>query len=62
MRGDNRALIVVSHALKVQREICDEILWMHKGKIVKRGNPEEVIKSYREFLHVGSSPETDEDF
>lgn len=62
MRGDNRALIVVSHALKVQREICDEILWMHKGKIVKRGTPEEVIKSYREFLHVGSSPETDEDF
>jgi ABC-type polysaccharide/polyol phosphate transport system ATPase subunit len=62
MKSDDRALIVVSHALKVLREICDEIIWMDKGRMVKRGEPLEVIKAYRAFLHVGSSPETDEDF
>lgn len=62
MKNDDRALIVVSHALKVLREICDEIIWMDKGRMVKRGEPLEVIKAYRAFLHVGSSPETDEDF
>ncbi|NDI10731.1 MAG: ABC transporter ATP-binding protein, partial [Actinobacteria bacterium] len=35
---------------------------MDKGRMVKRGEPLEVITAYRAFLHVGSSPETDEDF
>jgi ABC-type polysaccharide/polyol phosphate transport system ATPase subunit len=62
MKGEDRALIVVSHALKVLREICDEVIWMDKGRMVKRGEPLEVITAYRNFLQVGSSPETDEDF
>jgi ABC-type polysaccharide/polyol phosphate transport system ATPase subunit len=61
MRGENRALIVVSHAMKTLKTICDEVLWLDHGKVMMRGEPTEVIKAYREFLHVGTTPETDED-
>lgn len=61
MRGENRALIVVSHAMKTLRTICDEVLWLDHGKVMMRGEPEKVIKAYREFLHVGATPEIEED-
>jgi ABC-type polysaccharide/polyol phosphate transport system ATPase subunit len=37
------------------------VLWLDHGKVMMRGEPTEVIKAYREFLHVGTTPETDED-
>ncbi len=61
MKGEHRALIVVSHAMKTLKTICDEVLWLDGGKVMMRGEPTEVIKAYREFLHVGATPETDED-
>jgi ABC-type polysaccharide/polyol phosphate transport system ATPase subunit len=61
MKGENRALIVVSHAMKTLRTICDEVLWLDHGKVMMRGEPEKVIKAYREFLHVGTTPEIEED-
>ena len=61
MKGEHRSLIVVSHAMKTLRTICDEVLWLDHGKVMMRGEPEKVIKAYREFLHVGTTPETDED-
>ena len=61
MRGENRALIVVSHAMKTLKTICDEVLWLDQGRVMMRGEPEKVIKAYREFLHVGAAPEADED-
>ncbi len=61
MKGEHRSLIVVSHAMKTLKTICDEVLWLDRGKVMMRGEPGEVIKAYREFLHVGTTPETDED-
>jgi ABC-type polysaccharide/polyol phosphate transport system ATPase subunit len=61
MRGENRALIVVSHAMKTLKNICDEVIWLDQGRVMMRGEPTKVIKAYREFLHVGDTPEVDED-
>ncbi len=61
MKGEHRSLIVVSHAMKTLKTICDEVLWLDQGKVMMRGEPSKVIKAYREFLHVGTTPETDED-
>jgi ABC-type polysaccharide/polyol phosphate transport system ATPase subunit len=44
------------------REICNDIAWLHKGKLVTRGNPNQVIGEYQEFLHLGKSSAIDEDF
>lgn len=61
LRTHNRALILVSHALATVEEVCNEVIWLHKGKLIQRGQPKEIISAYKEFLEVGSSPMIDED-
>lgn len=47
---DDRTVVIVSHSLDTIRELCDEVLWLHEGKIKKYGKPEDVIKEYEEFM------------
>lgn len=61
LRSDDRALILVSHAMATLREVCNDVVWMHKGKLVRRGKPDETIDAYKEFLQVGKSAALDED-
>jgi len=61
LRSHNRALILVSHALATIEEVCNEVIWIHKGKLISRGKPKSVIADYKKFLEVGSSPMIDED-
>ncbi len=61
LRGHNRALILVSHALATIEEVCNEVAWLHKGKLIQKGDPAAVVNSYKKFLEVGSSPMIDED-
>jgi teichoic acid transport system ATP-binding protein len=59
--AEARTILIVSHALKSIRELSDEVLWMHKGEIAMRGDPETVIEAYKEFLDVRESDVADED-
>jgi len=61
LRSADRALILVSHALGTIEEICNEVLWLDKGKVMMRGKPDVVIAAYREFLNVGKSAASNED-
>ncbi|MFM8367081.1 MAG: ABC transporter ATP-binding protein, partial [Candidatus Nanopelagicaceae bacterium] len=61
LRGDNRALILVSHALGTIRDVCNDVAWLHKGKLIQRGMPNDVVDAYREFLAVGKSAVVNED-
>ena len=47
---ENRTVLIVSHSLGTLKELCNEILWLHDGKIKKIGNPDEVIAEYEEFM------------
>ncbi len=62
LRSDDRALILVSHAMATLRDVCNDVVWLHKGKLIQRGQPNVVIDAYQEFLHVGKSAVIDEDF
>jgi ABC-type polysaccharide/polyol phosphate transport system ATPase subunit len=62
LRSDDRALILVSHAMQTVRETCNDVAWLHKGKLIQRGEPNAVIDAYQEFLHLGKSAVIDEDF
>ena len=62
LRSDDRALILVSHAMQTLRETCNDVAWLHKGQLVQRGEPNAVIDAYQEFLHLGKSAVIDEDF
>lgn len=61
LRSDARALILVSHALGTVREICNEVAWLHKGKLIQRGAPNDVVDAYQDFLSVGKSAVVNED-
>jgi len=61
LRSDDRALILVSHAMQTLRETCNDVVWLDKGKVISRGEPNQVIDAYQEFLQVGKSAAIDED-
>lgn len=46
----DRTVVIVSHNVSTLLELCDTIMWMHDGKIVKMGDPEEVLTEYQEFM------------
>lgn len=50
IEDDTRTVIIVSHSLETIKELCDEVLWLNDGKIMKIGNPKEVIEEYNKFM------------
>ncbi len=48
---DHRTVIIVSHVLETIKELCNEVIWLHEGKIMMQGDPEEVISKYEEFMN-----------
>jgi ABC-type polysaccharide/polyol phosphate transport system ATPase subunit len=64
--GQARTIVIVSHGIAAIKEMCDDCIWMDKGKIVRRGKPDEVADEYLEFQGVPpikskASDETAED-
>lgn len=52
INDDTRTVLIVSHSSGTLKELCDEILWLHEGKIKMIGTPEEVLPKYEEFMKV----------
>ena len=48
----NRTVVIVSHSTGTLRELCDEILWLHEGKIKMLGDCDEVLDKYQEFMEA----------
>lgn len=42
--------ILVSHSLQQVREMCNKVLWLHKGKQIDFGETASICDSYQEFL------------
>jgi len=57
-----RTMLLVSHALGTIKDMCDEVVWLHKGKLVRQGPPDVIIDAYTKFLQVGEDAITLEDF
>jgi ABC-type polysaccharide/polyol phosphate transport system ATPase subunit len=55
--GQARTIFIVSHALRSVRELCNEVVWMHAGRIEMHDDPDTVIQAYTRFLDIA---ETDE--
>jgi teichoic acid transport system ATP-binding protein len=51
----------VSHALATIEDVCNEVIWLDKGKLMARGAPKEIINQYREYMQVRKSASSDED-
>jgi ABC-type polysaccharide/polyol phosphate transport system ATPase subunit len=59
--AEARTILIVSHALTSLNELCDHAIWMHKGKMLASGQPEEITEQYLKFLNVGELPSSYED-
>ena len=47
---DHRTVIIVSHSLGAVKELCDEVLWLHDGEVIMKGDAKEIIPQYEEFM------------
>ncbi|MEA2135758.1 MAG: hypothetical protein QOC68_3667, partial [Solirubrobacteraceae bacterium] len=50
--GEDRTVVLVSHALGTIQELADQAIWMDKGEMRMWDDPESVTNAYTEFLEV----------
>ena len=48
--SNDRTVIIVSHAAGTIAELCDKVLWINDGELVKYGDTEVVLKEYEDFM------------
>jgi lipopolysaccharide transport system ATP-binding protein len=53
---EGATLVLVSHDLHAVRSLCDEVLWLDKGRPRAFGPPREVIERYLELDRVRTAP------
>src|ERR1700681_1040741 len=49
-RRQGSTILLVSHEEPLLRRLCDEIWWLHEGKLMGRGDPVTMLESYREHV------------
>jgi ABC-type polysaccharide/polyol phosphate transport system ATPase subunit len=59
--SQDRTVLLVSHALGTIGELCDEAIWLHKGRLKLWDEPGAVVDAYTDFLGVKEEPVTMED-
>jgi ABC-type polysaccharide/polyol phosphate transport system ATPase subunit len=57
--GEDRTILLVSHALGSIEKLCDDAIWLDKGRIQMWDEPHAVVEAYTEFLGVGDNEEAD---
>ena len=61
LRESARAMFLVSHGLGSIKEMCNEAMWLDRGKLMMRGEPAEVVNAYMKFVKVKKSESAVED-
>lgn len=46
----DRTVVIVSHSITTLAELCDKVMWMDEGGIVKIGESQQVLDEYVEFM------------
>lgn len=46
----DKTVVIVSHDRKIIMDLCDSVLWIDNGKLVKHGSVDEVLKEYDEYM------------
>ena len=50
INDDNHTVVIVSHDMNTLKDLCDEVIWLHDGKIKMKGKTHEVLPLYEEFM------------
>lgn len=46
----DRTVMIVSHDIQTLNDLCETVMWMHEGKIMKIGPSKTVLEEYKEFM------------
>jgi len=46
----DRTVVIVSHSISTLKKLCDSVMWMNEGEIVKIGKSKEVLREYVAFM------------
>lgn len=46
----DRTVILVTHSSNLVKQICDRVVWIHRGEQKAVGETEEIVKQYDEFM------------
>ena len=49
--GAGMSVLFVSHDMAAITRLCDRVLWLNGGEVVKIGDPEEVVAEYQNSVH-----------
>jgi ABC-type polysaccharide/polyol phosphate transport system ATPase subunit len=49
-KQQGKTIVFVSHDNGTMERLCDELYWIHESKLIKHGEPNEVIRDYLDFL------------
>ena len=45
-----RTVIIVSHSMDTLNKLCDHIIWLNNGVLMRQGETREVLAEYKEFM------------
>jgi ABC-type polysaccharide/polyol phosphate transport system ATPase subunit len=54
---EERTILLVTHAMGTVKKLCDRAIWLHKGEVVMKDRPKEVVHHYTRFLQVAEDDE-----
>lgn len=46
----NRTVVIVSHSVQTLKELCNRVLWLHAGEVMRLGDPDTVLQEYGSFM------------
>ena len=52
-RRRGKTILLVSHSLGLVEKMCDEVLWMRRGKKADQGDPKRVVDAYLTYVAGG---------
>jgi ABC-type polysaccharide/polyol phosphate transport system ATPase subunit len=55
--SSGRTIVLVSHAMRVFKTMASSCLWLHQGKVIEYGDPDDVIRQYLRFCRLEASSE-----
>jgi ABC-type polysaccharide/polyol phosphate transport system ATPase subunit len=55
--AEDRTILLVTHAMGTVKKLCDRAMWLHKGEVVMKDRPKEVVHHYTRFLQVAEDDE-----
>jgi len=59
--SSGRTIVLVSHAMRAIKAMATSCLWLHQGKVVQDGDPDDVIREYLRFCRLEASDELDDE-